>query len=85
MKLLRLARTVENWCSCGQAFGRSTNSLHEFSKGRSEIKVSRLTLHALTCIHVLEQMLDVSFKVLGEKDASATIMCDGICQKRRQS
>ena len=50
--------------------------------GLSEVKVSQLTLHTLTCIHVLEEMLDVHFKVFGEKDAPATITCEGIGLKR---
>ena len=51
------------------------------ASGSSEIKVSQLTLHTLTCIHIVESILNTRFKVLGERDKPATIICDGIGQK----
>ena len=46
--------------------------------GRSTIRTSELTLHALTCIHLSEKMVGAKFKVEGEEGAPSTIMCEGI-------
>ena len=46
--------------------------------GRSTIRTSELTLHALTCIHLSEKMVGARFKVEGKEGASSTVICDGI-------
>jgi len=46
--------------------------------GRSTIRTSELTLHALTCIHLSEKMVGARFKVEGEEGGPSTIICEGI-------
>jgi RNA 3'-terminal phosphate cyclase (ATP) len=46
--------------------------------GRSTIRTSELTLHAITCIHLSGKMVGARFKVEGEEGAPSTIVCDGI-------
>jgi len=46
--------------------------------GRSTIRTSELTLHALTCIHLSEKMVGARFKVEGKEGAPSTIICEGI-------
>lgn len=47
------------------------------ASGSSEIRVSELTLHTITCIYVSEQMLGTRFEVFGERGKSAAIVCEG--------
>jgi len=46
--------------------------------GRSTIRTSELTLHALTCIRLSEKMVGARFKVEGKEGAPSTITCEGI-------
>jgi len=46
--------------------------------GRSTIRTSELTLHALTCIHLSEKMVGARFKIEGEEGGPSTIICEGI-------
>ncbi len=48
------------------------------AEGRSEIRTSELTLHALTCIEIARQLLGVQFEVEGGLGEAATIRCSGI-------
>lgn len=48
------------------------------AKGTSEIRVCELTLHTLTCIEVIQSIVDTKFTVDGEKGRPATIACEGI-------
>ena len=52
------------------------------ANGCSEINVSQLTLHTITCIHILEKMIPIHFKVVGEKNKPTIITCEGIGLKR---
>jgi RNA 3'-terminal phosphate cyclase (ATP) len=46
--------------------------------GYSKIRVSELTLHTITCIHVSEKIVGATFEVVGEQGKPATIACNGI-------
>jgi len=46
--------------------------------GYSKIRVSELTLHTITCIHVSEKIVGAKFEVDGEQGKPATIACNGI-------
>ena len=46
--------------------------------GRSTIRTSELTLHAITCIRLSEKMVGARFKVEGEEGGPSTIVCEGI-------
>ena len=48
------------------------------ANGRSTIRTSELTLHALTCIHLSEKLVGARFKVEGEEGRLSTITCEGI-------
>ena len=48
------------------------------AKGRSEIRVSELTLHTITNITVTEKILGVNFQVQGENHQPAKVTVDGI-------
>jgi len=48
------------------------------AEGTSEMKVSELTLHTLTCIEVIESIVGARFIVDGEKGKPATVVCQGI-------
>ncbi len=52
------------------------------ASGRSEIRVSCLTLHTLSNIAVAERILGVQFTVDGEEGRPATIAVDGAAVKR---
>ena len=45
--------------------------------GRSAIRTSELTLHALTCILLSEKMVSARFKIEGEEGRPSTIICEG--------
>lgn len=46
--------------------------------GYSKLRVSELTLHTVTCIHVSEKIVGATFEVIGEQGKPATIACNGI-------
>ena len=48
------------------------------AKGTSVIRVSELTLHTMTCIKVVQNLVNAGFEVEGEAGKSATITCQGI-------
>jgi len=48
------------------------------AEGTSEIRVSELTLHTLTCINVIQSIVGARFTVDGEKGKPATVVCEGI-------
>lgn len=48
------------------------------ANGTSEVGVSRLTLHAVTNIHVTDTILGVKFQVAGELDQPAVIRVKGV-------
>lgn len=47
-------------------------------KGQSSFSVSELTQHTITNIHVVEQFVDVKFRVDGELGSAATLTVNGI-------
>lgn len=53
------------------------------AKGTSKMRVSELTLHTLTCIEVIQSIIDARFTVDGEKGKPATITCQGIGLQNR--
>ena len=48
------------------------------SKGRSRIRVTKLSNHTITCIHVTEEITGVSFEVSGGLGEPSFITCKGI-------
>ncbi len=48
------------------------------SKGRSSLLVTKLSKHAITCIHVTEEITGVSFNVSGGLGKVTLITCEGI-------
>jgi RNA 3'-terminal phosphate cyclase (ATP) len=48
------------------------------AKGTSVTRVSELTLHSMTCIRVVQNLVNAEFDVEGEIGKSATITCHGI-------
>jgi len=48
------------------------------ARGTSVIRVSELTLHTMTCIRVVQNLVNAGFDVEGETGKSATITCQGI-------
>jgi len=48
------------------------------AKGTSVIRVCELTLHALTCVEVIQRIGGAKFAIDGEKGKPATITCQGI-------
>ena len=54
------------------------------ASGLSEIKVSKLTLHAQTAIAVVEKFLDVRFAVHGGLDKVSTISVTGVGFTKRK-
>lgn len=48
------------------------------AEGISEIEASELTLHTLTCIEVIQSIINAKFKVEGEQGKPAAITCQGI-------
>jgi RNA 3'-phosphate cyclase len=48
------------------------------AKGQSDFSISSLSLHTITNIYIVEQFLDVKFKVKGEQDNPAQISVTGI-------
>ncbi len=53
------------------------------AEGRSRIGVSRITLHTVTNIYVVERVLGVKFKVDGAEGEPGVIEVSGICYVRR--
>ncbi|MGZ4852962.1 MAG: RNA 3'-terminal phosphate cyclase, partial [Halobacteriota archaeon] len=47
------------------------------AKGRSKIKTTKLTLHALTAMKVTEALTGCQFKTRGEIGTPGTIQCRG--------
>ncbi len=52
------------------------------AEGRSRIGVSKLTLHTITNIYIVERILQVKFKVDGEQDKPGIIEVNGIGFRR---
>lgn len=52
-------------------------------EGSSEIRVSELTLHTLTCVKVIHDIVGVRFTVEGERGKPATLVCQGIGLRNR--
>jgi RNA 3'-terminal phosphate cyclase len=51
--------------------------------GESEIKVTELTLHTLTCIELCKKLLGTTFEIHGRIGETSHIICNGIgiCNK----
>lgn len=54
------------------------------SRGRSKIRVTKLSYHTKTCIHVTEEITGVSFEVSGDLGEPSLITCKGIGLKNNQ-
>ncbi len=50
--------------------------------GYSKIGISKLTLHTITNIYIVEKILNIKFKVQGEQDKPAIVEVDGIRFRR---
>jgi RNA 3'-terminal phosphate cyclase (ATP) len=55
------------------------------AEGTSVIRVGELTLHTLTCVKLVEDLIGVRFKVEGERGKSATIRCQGMGLRNKMS
>ncbi len=51
--------------------------------GESEIRVSELTLHTVTSIHVSESIIGAAFTTVGKQGSPATIRCRGVGLENR--
>jgi RNA 3'-terminal phosphate cyclase (ATP) len=51
--------------------------------GRSRVKVSELTLHTVTCLEVVKQLLGVKVRVEGELEKPAVVECEGASLRGR--
>ncbi|MFH0897220.1 MAG: RNA 3'-terminal phosphate cyclase [Candidatus Bathyarchaeota archaeon] len=73
-----LCKQLKTGAPVGKHLGDQLIPYMALARGRSEIKVEELTLHTLSCIHIVEVILGANFEITGEKGRPTRIICDGI-------
>ncbi len=73
-----LVEQLETGAAVDKHMGDQLIVYMSLAKGRSEIRVSELTLHTLTCIELSKLLLGVEFEVDGEEGGPVTISCEGV-------
>jgi RNA 3'-terminal phosphate cyclase (ATP) len=48
------------------------------AKGRSRIRIAKVTTHVTSCIYVCEKFLGQIFTITDNEDGVVTISCDGV-------
>ncbi|RLG54971.1 MAG: RNA 3'-phosphate cyclase [Thermoproteota archaeon] len=78
----KLIKEIQSGCPVDRHLGDMLIPYMAMASGRSEIRVSCLTLHTLSNIAVAEKILGVSFSVSGREGAPATIAVEGAAIRR---
>jgi len=72
-----LTRQLESCAPVDKHLGDQLVIWMALAEGTSVIRVSELTLHTLTCVRLVEDLIGVRFKVEGERGKPAMIRCKG--------
>ncbi len=78
-----LIRQLERQAPVDRHMGDQLIMWMGLAEGASAIKVSELTLHAVTCIAVCKSFLEAKFEIQGRVGDMATVRCDGVGVENR--
>jgi len=73
-----LARQLESRAPVDKHMGDQLVIWMGLAEGSSVTRVSELTLHTLTCVKLVEDLIGARFSVEGERGEPATIRCQGM-------
>ncbi|RLF09896.1 MAG: hypothetical protein DRJ69_03890 [Thermoprotei archaeon] len=72
-----LLRQLSTGAAVDKHLGDQLVAYMALAKGDSRVKVSELTLHAVTCLEVVKRLLGIEVRVEGELGGPALIQCRG--------